>query len=79
MSERRSLLQESLAAIERLQARLDASERVLHQPIAIIGAGCRYPGGIESPDALWRVVRDGIAAVAEQEAGTRTLEGSGSA
>jgi acyl transferase domain-containing protein len=65
LSERRSLLQDSLIAIERLQARLDASERMLHQPIAIIGAGCRYPGGIESPDALWSVVRDGVDTVTE--------------
>jgi acyl transferase domain-containing protein len=65
MSERRSILQESLAAIERLQARLEASEHALRQPIAIVGAGCRYPGGIESPEALWRVVRDGIDAVSE--------------
>lgn len=65
MSERRSLLQESLAAIERLQARLEASERAGQQPIAIIGAGCRYPGGVESPAELWRVVRDGVNAVSE--------------
>jgi acyl transferase domain-containing protein/acyl carrier protein len=65
MSERRSILQESLAAIERLQARLEASEHALRQPIAIVGAGCRYPGGIESPEALWRVVRDGVDAVSE--------------
>jgi acyl transferase domain-containing protein/acyl carrier protein len=65
MNERRNILQESLAAIERLQARLDASERALRQPIAIVGAGCRYPGGIESPEALWRVVRDGVDAVSE--------------
>lgn len=65
MNERRNILQESLAAIERLQARLDASERALRQPIAIVGAGCRYPGGIESPEALWRVVRDGVDAVGE--------------
>ena len=65
MSERRSILQESLAAIERLQARLEVSERALRQPIAIVGAGCRYPGGIETPDELWRVVRDGVDAVAE--------------
>ena len=65
MNERRNILQESLAAIERLQARLDASERALRQPIAIVGAGCRYPGRIESPEALWHVVREGIDAVSE--------------
>ncbi|WP_189879762.1 type I polyketide synthase, partial [Streptomyces viridiviolaceus] len=26
------------------------------EPIAIVGIGCRYPGGIESPDELWHVV-----------------------
>src|SRR6266700_2660736 len=65
MSERRNLLQESLAAIERLQTRLEASERAKREPIAIIGAGCRFPGGIETPEALWRVVRDGVDKVSE--------------
>ena len=65
MSERRNLLQEALAAIERLQARLQASESAKREPIAIVGAGCRYPGGIESIEGLWRVVRDGIDAVTD--------------
>ena len=63
MNERRNILQESLAAIERLQARLAASENALHAPIAIIGVGCRYPGGIDSAESLWRVLRDGVDAV----------------
>ena len=63
MTERRNLLQDSLAAIARLQSRLAAGEQALHAPIAIVGAGCRYPGGIENPDGLWRVVRDGVDAV----------------
>ncbi|MEU6229196.1 type I polyketide synthase [Streptomyces sp. NPDC047042] len=29
------------------------------EPIAIVGIGCRYPGGADSPDGLWRLVRDG--------------------
>jgi acyl transferase domain-containing protein len=65
MTDRAALLRESLGAIERLQARLDASERSKHQPIAIIGAGCRYPGGIETPEALWHLVRDGGDAITE--------------
>jgi acyl transferase domain-containing protein len=65
MTERRNLLQESLAAIERLQARLEASENARHEPIAIVGAGCRYPGDAETLDGLWRVLRDGVDAITE--------------
>nr|WP_294524331.1 type I polyketide synthase [uncultured Rhodopila sp.] len=65
MTDRSSLLRESLAAIERLQARLDAAERATHQPIAIVGAGCRYPGGVETIEALWHLLRDGGDAITE--------------
>ena len=65
MNDRRNLLQESLATIQRLQARLAASEARSREPIAIIGAGCRYPGEVENVDDLWRVVRDGVDAVSE--------------
>ncbi|HLS56235.1 MAG TPA: type I polyketide synthase [Zeimonas sp.] len=61
--DRRSVLQNALAAIDRLQSRLDESERSRNVAIAIIGAGCRYPGGAESPEALWELVRDGVDAV----------------
>ncbi|MGV9657359.1 type I polyketide synthase, partial [Streptomyces koyangensis] len=34
-------------------------------PIAVIGASCRLPGGIESLDALWRALSEGVDAVTD--------------
>lgn len=34
------------------------------EPLAIIGMACRFPGGVESPEDLWRVMIDGIDTVA---------------
>ncbi|RBM17516.1 hypothetical protein DEH69_14820 [Streptomyces sp. PT12] len=30
-----------------------------HEPIAIVAMGCRFPGGIASPDELWRLLAAG--------------------
>ena len=34
-----------------------------HEPIAIVGMACRLPGGVSSPDELWRMVADGVDGV----------------
>jgi acyl transferase domain-containing protein/acyl carrier protein len=57
--------QQTLLALRKLRARVDELERVRSEPIAIVGVGCRFPGGADGPDAYWRLLHDGVDAIAE--------------
>jgi microcystin synthetase protein McyG len=60
-----SPLKRALVAIEDLTSKLDAAERARHEPIAIVGMACRFPGGANDPEAYWRLLRDGREGVRE--------------
>jgi len=53
----------ALLALEQ-DERLQALERARHEPIAIVGLGCRLPGA-PTPAAYWQLLRDGVDAVRE--------------
>jgi acyl transferase domain-containing protein/NAD(P)-dependent dehydrogenase (short-subunit alcohol dehydrogenase family)/acyl carrier protein len=47
------------------QARAQLGPLTQADPIAIIGMGCRFPGGAHSPEAYWSLLKDGVDAVRE--------------
>jgi len=58
-----SVEQRALLALRRMRARLDALEREKDEPIAIIGMGCRLPGGVHSPEDFWQLLCEGRDAI----------------
>ena len=60
-----SPLKRALLAIENLQAKLDAAEQQRHEPLAIIGLGCRIPGGAGNAEQYRDLLRQGRFGVRE--------------
>ncbi|MGB1310512.1 MAG: type I polyketide synthase, partial [Leucothrix sp.] len=54
-------LAEANAEIERLRAALAAKDdgSTAREPIAVVGMGCRYPGGVRTPDEFWELLSSG--------------------
>ncbi len=61
----RRLMQEALMELESLQKRLDRLRRASSEPIAVVGLACRFPAGANSPGQYWKLLADGVDAVAE--------------
>ena len=64
-----SLHKEALRALDRLEGRIADMEYARSEPIAIVGMGCRFPGGVHDPESYWQLLLDGVDAIGPVPAG----------
>ncbi|MFD0313328.1 type I polyketide synthase [Streptomyces flavalbus] len=56
-------LKRAYLTMARLQRQVEEYERARSEPIAIVGVGCRFPGGVTDTDTYWRLLTDGVDAI----------------
>ncbi|WP_062009674.1 type I polyketide synthase [Streptomyces hygroscopicus] len=56
----RDYLNKVTTDLHRTRLRLREVEEKNREPIAIVAMSCRFPGGVTSPEELWRIVADGV-------------------
>ncbi len=65
LAEELTPVKRALLEIRELRARLDLAESRGREPVAIVGAALRFPGGVHDLDALWQLLSAGRDAIVD--------------
>jgi len=56
-------LQKAIIGLKEARRKIESLEQQKNEPIAIVGIGCRFPGGSNTPDSFWELLSQGKDAI----------------